>query len=79
MILINAKHKSRKSVEEFEGIIASVTRFGMFIELENTIEGLVHISELEHRRLEKVEDSVNLKIVQVKADIINKNQIIQIK
>ena len=33
--------------EEYEGIIASVTRFGMFIELENTIEGLVHISTLK--------------------------------
>ncbi|QPS71550.1 ribonuclease R [Lactococcus garvieae] len=33
--------------EEFEGVIASVTRFGMFIELENTIEGLVHISTIK--------------------------------
>lgn len=32
--------------EEFEGIISSVTSFGMFIELPNTIEGLIHISEL---------------------------------
>lgn len=30
--------------EEFEGIVSSVTNFGMFIELENTIEGLVHVS-----------------------------------
>ncbi len=30
--------------EEFEGIISSVTNFGLFIELENTIEGLVHVS-----------------------------------
>ncbi|KAA0944299.1 ribonuclease R [Sporosarcina sp. ANT_H38] len=30
--------------EEFEGVISSVTNFGMFIELENTIEGLVHVS-----------------------------------
>ena len=32
--------------EEFEGIVGSVTNFGMFIELDNTIEGLVHISNL---------------------------------
>ena len=30
--------------EEFEGIVSSVTNFGMFVELENTIEGLVHVS-----------------------------------
>ncbi|MFC5591577.1 ribonuclease R [Sporosarcina soli] len=30
--------------EEFEGVISSVTNFGMFVELENTIEGLVHVS-----------------------------------
>jgi ribonuclease R len=33
--------------EEFDGVIASVTRFGMFVELENTIEGLIHISTLK--------------------------------
>ncbi len=30
--------------EEYEGIISSVTNFGLFVELENTIEGLVHVS-----------------------------------
>lgn len=32
--------------EEFEGVISGVTSFGLFIELPNTIEGLVHVSFL---------------------------------
>lgn len=30
----------------FDGVIASVVKFGMFVELPNTIEGLVHITNL---------------------------------
>ncbi len=33
--------------EVFEGIIANVTSFGMFVELDNTIEGLVRMSDME--------------------------------
>lgn len=33
--------------EEYTGIISSVTSFGMFVELPNTIEGLVHITALD--------------------------------
>lgn len=31
----------------YEGIISGITKFGMFVELENTVEGLIHISSLE--------------------------------
>lgn len=33
--------------EIYEGVVSSVTRFGMFIELDNTVEGLIHISTLK--------------------------------
>ena len=32
--------------QEFDGIVGSVVKFGMFVELPNTIEGLVHITPL---------------------------------
>ena len=33
--------------EEFEGVISSVTGWGMYVELPNTIEGMVHVSNME--------------------------------
>ena len=33
--------------EEFEGIISSITSFGMFVELDNLIEGLVPIKDMK--------------------------------
>lgn len=33
--------------ETFEGVISSVVKFGLFVELDNTIEGLIHITELD--------------------------------
>ncbi|MEE8814667.1 MAG: ribonuclease R [Lactobacillus delbrueckii] len=32
---------------KFEAVVSSVTSFGMFVQLENTVEGLIHISNLK--------------------------------
>lgn len=42
--LKKAEYMVDKIGEEYDGIISSVTNFGMFVELPNTIEGLVHVS-----------------------------------
>ncbi|WP_446715590.1 ribonuclease R [Bacillus sp. OTU530] len=44
--LKKAEYMMDKIGEEFEGMISSVTNFGMFVELPNTIEGLIHVSYL---------------------------------
>ncbi|MFZ3590134.1 ribonuclease R [Bacillus sp. DJP31] len=44
--LKKAEYMEDKVGEEYDGIISSVTNFGLFVALENTIEGLVHVSYL---------------------------------
>ena len=45
--LKKAEYMSDRIGEEYDGIISSVTNFGLFIELPNTIEGLVHMTSLD--------------------------------
>lgn len=42
--LKKTEYMEDKIGQQFDGIISSVTNFGMFVELPNTIEGLVHVS-----------------------------------
>lgn len=44
--LKKAEYMKDKLGEEYMGVISSVTNFGLFVELENTVEGLVHVSYL---------------------------------
>ena len=46
--------------EEYEGIISSVMPFGMFVELPNLIEGLVHIDDLEGDKYTFNEDTFSI-------------------
>lgn len=44
--LKKAQFMSDKIGEEFIGMVSSITNFGIFVELPNTVEGLVHISNM---------------------------------
>lgn len=44
--LKKAEYMLDKIGEEFDGVISSLTNFGIFVELENTVEGLVHVTDL---------------------------------
>jgi len=53
--------------EEFDAKVVKIVDFGAFVELYPGKEGLVHVSELEWKRVEKVTDVVNMgDIVRVK-------------
>ena len=56
---------SRHSVKVIES-----TDFGVFVELEQGVEGLIHISELSTKRIEKTSDVVNIG-ESIEAEIIN--------
>lgn len=55
-----AKIKNITSVPEvgevYEGKVKAITAFGAFVEFLPNTDGLLHISEITHRRLEKVEE-----------------------
>jgi polyribonucleotide nucleotidyltransferase len=55
----------------YEGVVKSTTAFGAFVEILPGVEGLLHISELQHGRTERTEDvvkkgdSVRVKLLEV--------------
>ncbi|HEY0984057.1 S1 RNA-binding domain-containing protein [Schlesneria sp.] len=46
--------------KEVTGKVTRTTDFGAFVELEPGVEGLIHISEMDHQRIRKVTDVVNI-------------------
>ena len=45
--LKKAQYMAERIGEEYTGIVSSVTSFGLFVQLENTIEGLVHFNNMD--------------------------------
>ncbi len=45
--IYKAQYMQKYIGDKFNGIITSVTNFGVYVSLENTVEGLVHISKLD--------------------------------
>src|SRR5204863_3897654 len=42
----------------YEGVVKSTTAFGAFVEIMSGTEGLLHISEIQHGRVDKTEDVI---------------------
>jgi polyribonucleotide nucleotidyltransferase len=79
----DAMRKAREMVEQitaepvvgetYEGVVKSTTAFGAFIEIMPGTEGLLHISEMRHSRVEKTEDVVKKGDV-VKVKLIERDE-----
>lgn len=44
--LKKCEYMSKRIGEIFDGVISGVTNWGFYVELPNTVEGLVHVNEL---------------------------------
>ena len=58
-----AKEEFLKTVEVgnvYEGTVKNIETYGAFVDLGNGVEGLLHISEVEHNRIVKIEKVLNV-------------------
>lgn len=82
-----AEYMQDKIGEEYEGIVSSVTQFGIFVELENTVEGLIRFENLgdeyfiyddERKRLIGERSKITYKIGdKVKIRVISANKMLR--
>ncbi len=45
--LKKAQYMSKHIGEEFEGAVSGITAYGMYVELPNTVEGMIHVTSLK--------------------------------
>lgn len=53
--MMKAEYMTQHIGEEYDAVVSSVMKFGMFVELPNTVEGLIHISKMDDDYYEYVE------------------------
>ena len=46
--------------ETFEGVISSITKWGVYVELPNTIEGLIHVTNMNDDHYNYIEESYEM-------------------
>jgi polyribonucleotide nucleotidyltransferase len=72
--IINGLTREATVGEIYEGTVARIADFGAFVNILPGTDGLVHISELDWRRVEKVEDvckegeTMRVKVIGVESD-----------
>lgn len=54
--LKKAEYMSRRIGEVYEGVISGITGWGIYVELPNTVEGLVHVTNMFDDHYEYIED-----------------------
>ena len=46
--------------ERYTGTVVRIMQFGAFVEISSTCDGMIHISKLSSKRVERVEDVVKI-------------------
>lgn len=60
----------------YDGVVKNIESYGAFVELGEGVEGLLHISEVDHNRIAKIEkvlntgDTVKVQVIKVEKDHI---------
>ena len=58
--LKKAEYMRERIGEEYDGVISGVTRWGLYVELANTVEGLVRVADMRDDHYEFVEQDYEL-------------------
>ena len=58
--LKKVEYMAQRIGETFEGVISSITKWGVYVELPNTIEGLIHVTNMYDDHYNYIEESYEM-------------------